>query len=259
MRVSVIVPVYNKEHYIADCLRSLMRQTYQELDILVFDDGSKDDSIGVIKSLKSPMITLFGDGKNHGVSFARNRLIEAARTRIVALQDADDFSHPDRIRVQMEGMKKFSTPRIRCGKILQIQIPTAEKKWLSGKIWSAGHPHSQSRTCGTFPSEMFIKTPYVPFREDIKVKEEVTWISSMAYVWGGQINLAKRLYAKRMITGENTMSSWLQQKKHEDDYVHAIIQYRKRKGVRSPETLKAHEDAQLVKQSLVSGKFWECE
>jgi glycosyltransferase involved in cell wall biosynthesis len=259
MRISIIVPVYNKEPYIEDCIRSLVIQSYKNIEILVFDDGSTDDSMGIVKRFKDKRIATFGDGKNHGVSFARNRLIEAARGKIVALQDADDISHPDRISVQYWGMKKFKTPRIRCSKVFDHEFDVARNNWLSGKEPFPGPPQGIKRTSGAFGSEMFVKTPMVPFREDLRFREEILWVSHMRVVWNGAINLKKRLYAKRKVWDETAMSYWWLDKKNAAERKRAADIYHARVRKRPAYIAKLREQALVVKKQITDGEFFPCE
>ncbi len=94
MKVSVIIPVYNKEHYVFETLQSLLEQTFSDWEAIVIDDGSKDNSADIVKSIKDPRIQ-FLQQSNHGVSYTRNKGIEMARGEFVAFLDADDTWFPD--------------------------------------------------------------------------------------------------------------------------------------------------------------------
>ena len=84
--VSVIIPVFNSEKYIEKCLKSLLLQTYNNLEILVIDDGSNDNSCGVVQKLQlvDQRIKLIYQ-KNQGVSSARNKGILMAKGSILSL------------------------------------------------------------------------------------------------------------------------------------------------------------------------------
>lgn len=90
--VTVIIPVYNCEKYIERCLKSVMDQSYAELEILVIDDGSKDRSAEVIRKLASADERVcFFYQKNAGVSAVRNKGAALARGKYLTFVDGDDY------------------------------------------------------------------------------------------------------------------------------------------------------------------------
>lgn len=90
--VSVIVPVYNNETYVEKCIRSIMRQSYSNLEILVINDGSKDHSLNILEKLaeEDERIKLF-DQENAGVSAARNKGLDHATGEFITFVDGDDY------------------------------------------------------------------------------------------------------------------------------------------------------------------------
>ena len=100
--ISVIVPVYNAERYLADCLESLIRQTHRELEILVIDDGSTDGSAALCERFagQDGRIRLLRK-ENSGVSSARNLGLDEAQGEYVAFVDADDWILPEMLETQL--------------------------------------------------------------------------------------------------------------------------------------------------------------
>lgn len=94
--VSVIIPLYNKEKYIKRCIDSLVKQTYKNLQIIIVDDGSTDNSTDIISQYKDERIELI-QKKNEGVSLTRNRGIESSKGKYIAFVDADDYVSEDYI------------------------------------------------------------------------------------------------------------------------------------------------------------------
>ena len=98
-RVSVVIPSYNCASYIAEAVDSVLNQTYSDWEVIVVDDGSKDNTRAVLEG--------YGDRiryvcqKNQGVSIARNHGIQLARGEFVAFLDADDFFLPDKLAAQI--------------------------------------------------------------------------------------------------------------------------------------------------------------
>lgn len=88
--ISVVVPLYNKELSIANTIYSALSQTFKDFEIVVVDDGSKDNSVNEVKKIYDPRIRIISQ-KNKGVSAARNKGIEEARFEWVAFLDGDDL------------------------------------------------------------------------------------------------------------------------------------------------------------------------
>lgn len=97
--VSVVIPAYNAEDTIRTTLLSVLSQTYPNIEIVVVDDGSTDRTSDVVERIEAPI--QFIPQENSGVSAARNKGIEAAKGRYIALLDADDVWHPDKISKQV--------------------------------------------------------------------------------------------------------------------------------------------------------------
>ena len=89
MKFSVVIPLYNKEHYIEATIRSVLSQTCQDFEVIVVDDGSKDNSLALARKYESDRVRVIPQ-ENQGVSVARNTGIENARGKFIAFLDADD-------------------------------------------------------------------------------------------------------------------------------------------------------------------------
>lgn len=109
--VSVIVPVRNAEATLAYALRSLLRQSYQALEILVCDDGSRDASPEIIREMgkRDGRIRAFRSSANQGAYNVRNALALRAQGELVTFHDADDFALPGRIAEQVECIRRTRT------------------------------------------------------------------------------------------------------------------------------------------------------
>jgi glycosyltransferase involved in cell wall biosynthesis len=105
--VSVIIPAYNASAFIAETLASARAQTWPNLEIIVVDDGSTDDTAAIVEAAAAtdPRITLIRQA-NAGVAAARNRAITAAKGDYVAPLDADDLWHPENVEAQVEALER---------------------------------------------------------------------------------------------------------------------------------------------------------
>ncbi|ABA24437.1 Glycosyl transferase, family 2 [Trichormus variabilis ATCC 29413] len=95
--ISVIIPAYNTEAYIAKAIESVLFQTWRNFELIVVDDASTDCTVDVIKSFTDQRIKLFVNPKNTGASGARNRALQIAQGKWIAVLDADDWYAPERL------------------------------------------------------------------------------------------------------------------------------------------------------------------
>lgn len=94
MKFSVVIPLYNKEHYIEKTIRSVLAQSCTDYEVIVVDDGSKDDSLALARKFASDVVHIIPQ-ENQGVSVARNTGILNARGEYICFLDADDEWRPD--------------------------------------------------------------------------------------------------------------------------------------------------------------------
>ena len=107
MKVSVIVPVYNVEAYLARCLESLLSQTYNDFEIICINDCTPDGSDAVLAeySQRYPMrIRVLNNERNLGLGLSRERGLEAASGEYVLFVDSDDYVKPDYIETLVDGL-----------------------------------------------------------------------------------------------------------------------------------------------------------
>ena len=95
-RVSVVIPLYQTERYIAETLASVLAQTYSDFEVLVVDDGSRDRGPGIARATGDARVRVITQA-NRGLAGARNTGIREARGEYVALLDADDRWHPEKL------------------------------------------------------------------------------------------------------------------------------------------------------------------
>lgn len=105
MLVSVVIPAYNAERFVAEAVRSALRQTYSPVEVIVVDDGSTDGTPQVLDRAADERLRVLRQ-PNSGVGRARNRGIEAARGGYIALLDADDLWLPDKLERQVAALEE---------------------------------------------------------------------------------------------------------------------------------------------------------
>jgi len=100
MRTSVVIPSYNYAHLVGEAIRSVQEQTVDDLEIIVIDDGSTDDTQDVLAAIDDPRL-IVRRTPNGGVAAARNTALEMARGEFIAYLDADDRWHPTKLERQL--------------------------------------------------------------------------------------------------------------------------------------------------------------
>jgi len=100
--VSVIIPAYNAAQYIEAAVQSMLQQTLQDIEIIIVDDASTDDTVAVVESIPDDRIILLQNDINLGVALSLNRAIQQCKAQLIARMDADDVSHSERLQVQVD-------------------------------------------------------------------------------------------------------------------------------------------------------------
>ncbi len=109
--VSIIMPLYNCEKYIAETINSVLSQTYTNWELLIVDDYSADNSVQIVKEFaeKDARIKLCEFEQNVGVATARNKAIELSKGRYIAFLDSDDIWLPEKLAKQIAFMEETNT------------------------------------------------------------------------------------------------------------------------------------------------------
>lgn len=125
MKCSVILPVYNAELFLEKCIDSVLSQTYRNLELLICDDGSSDNSIAVINQFrqKDNRVIFFTNETNKGVAQTRNRLLNEVSGDLIAFIDADDWWESEKLSIQVkqitEGFDLVCSDYSRNGKVIK--------------------------------------------------------------------------------------------------------------------------------------------
>ncbi|MEZ2275913.1 MAG: glycosyltransferase family 2 protein [Microcoleus sp.] len=133
--ISVIIPAYNAENFIAKTLLSVSSQTYQNLEILVVNDGSTDTTADIIKSFaqKDKRVILL-EQSNAGVAVARNLAIEKSRGEYIAPIDADDIWYPQNLEKQLDCLRKSEQS---VGVVYSWSLDINEQDLLTGGFYNS--------------------------------------------------------------------------------------------------------------------------
>lgn len=184
-KVTVLMPTYNRGGCIDRAIQSILCQTYHELELIVYDDGSTDKTRVTLEyfSIRNNRIRVLGEPENKGVAYARNRLLDACTTRLACWMDSDDVSNVYRLECQMGAYKPNS-------------LVFTQWKWIKnyGEGPWTGVPEIGFREEKAFASVLFEVDKNIRFVEGMNFGgEDWDWLGRMM-VNKEQIVLPKALY-----------------------------------------------------------------
>lgn len=101
MTVTIGIPFFNDERYLANAIRSVFAQTYQNWELILVNDGSSDGSLEIARSVDDERVRVISDGQNKKLPARLNQIAKEANGKYLARMDADDLMHPERIEKQL--------------------------------------------------------------------------------------------------------------------------------------------------------------
>ena len=136
--VSILVPVYNVEAYLPQCLDSLLGQTYSHLQIVLIDDGSSDNSWTIMQqyAAQDSRIEIYHQ-ENQGVATTRNHLLEKIKGDFVLFVDSDDWVELDMVEFLVGKATENQADVVTCGNVINDGIPPTvytEEFWPQEKV-----------------------------------------------------------------------------------------------------------------------------
>lgn len=187
--VTMLIPTHNREKSIQQVLDCCFAQTYPNIKVLIYDDGSTDGTSRIIRRCSDSRLRALHGGKNKGVSIARTRLLEESDTEFNAWMDSDDIMSPYRIGLQMQAMHKWETPFVRTS--CRALTPERRATWRQP-------PDMYYAMRQTPPTSLFrMSCSPGPFDHTLRfLGEDVLWETQMVVNHGTGIVLPFVLYCK---------------------------------------------------------------
>jgi glycosyltransferase involved in cell wall biosynthesis len=177
--ISVILPSYNAEKFLADAIDSILKQTYTQFELLLIDDGSTDSTAEIISKFKDDRILYIKNEKNLGLIATLNKGIELSKGEFIARMDADDISLPQRFEKQLAYFSQQPTAAA-CGSwYLNFNGRTSKRIVKDDNDWLRANLLFTSCLC--HPSTMIRKEVLtknnIHYRQDYKHAEDYDlWI-----------------------------------------------------------------------------------
>lgn len=234
--VSIILPVFNAERFLSQCLDSILRQTYQDWELIAVDDGSKDGSMEMLKSYekRDHRIHIISK-KNEGVSIARNVALEHAHGDYIYFVDSDDVVMPEALMILVKEMESSKATFVKSdflpideqGKQVFINKKQVIRRRYDGKVMD-----SEKFFKKILMKEYFLWTCL--FQKDIIVKNHIQFIPLCRLMEDAAFVADYLLYSDRNV--------------YKDACVYG---YRKYEGTVSAVNKDYTEDMMLIKKHLL--------
>jgi len=213
-RVSVIIPVFNGELYLAEALESVLAQTHRPFEIIVVDDGSTDGTAAVAQRFGAAV--RYDPRPNGGAAAARNRGIELAAGDFLAFLDADDVWVDDKLANQMQAFADDPALEIVFGEVQQFlspELPEDTRRQIKIPVERSAGKHVGAML---IRAEAFRKVG--PFRSDWKVGEFIDWYAR-AEEHGLETRTLPSVVMRRRL---HKASQGTYQRQHRADYVRVL-------------------------------------
>lgn len=237
--VSVILPVFNAERFLPQCLDSIFRQTYQEWELIAVDDGSKDRSLEILKSYekRDDRIHIISK-KNEGVSIARNVALSQVCGEYIYFVDSDDIVMQDALSILIRTLESNNATFVKSdflpinehGKQLFINKKQGIRRRYEGKIIDSEMFYSK-----ILMDEFFLWTCL--FRRDIIEKNKIRFIPHCRLMEDAAFIVEYLLHSSRNV--------------YKDACVYG---YRKYEGTASEVNKDYSGDLEMIQQSLSTAK-----
>lgn len=237
--VSIILPVFNAERFLSQCLDSILRQTYQDWELIAVDDGSKDRCLEILKSYekRDDRIHIISK-KNEGVSIARNVALSQVRGEYIYFVDSDDIVMQDALSILIRTLESNNATFVKSdflpinehGKQLFINKKQGIRRRYEGKIIDSEMFYSK-----ILMDEFFLWTCL--FRRDIIEKNKIRFIPHCRLMEDAAFIVEYLLHSSRNV------------------YKNACVYgYRKYEGTASEVNKDYSGDLEMIQQSLSTAK-----
>ena len=175
--VSILIPCYNAERWLSESINSALNQTWQNIEVIVVDDGSTDDSLSVARTYQSDNVKVLSQS-NRGASAARNHALSVAQGDFIQYLDADDLLAPNKIEKQVRLLQSIEPGYVTSGEWARFYQSPAEARFVPQSLWN-----------DMLPTEWLLRA-----WEEHCMMHPAAWlvprsISEQAGVWDEQLSL----------------------------------------------------------------------
>lgn len=182
-RVDILIPTYNRAKYIKPCIDSILNQTFKDINLIIYDDGSTDNTEAIIKEYQATHknIQYIKSKENRGVGFARNILLESSTADYLMWQDSDDISHEKRVEESLEYMDWIGADIIFTGLIFFQDGKSFKRSKTISKVDITKYTNREGLYNNMNFATAFFRKELKGFKfdEELERKEDVVWITKL--------------------------------------------------------------------------------
>lgn len=201
-KVSILIPCYNVEAYLPTCLDSITNQTYRDLQIVIVEDGSKDNTLAVAQKYaeKDERIEVYHQ-ENKGVAYARNTLLSKIKGDLCLFVDGDDWIEPDMVEFLVKKVTEENADIATCGNVVNDNaIPSDYKEFAMNQEQVIEHFLYHNELRGMLWNKLFSSSLLegISFQEDISYGEDALFCWNVMQRMSRMAFTTKALYHYRM-------------------------------------------------------------
>lgn len=223
--VSVIIPAFNAAKYLAEALDSALAQTYLPVEILLIDDGSTDNTAGIVKKYGDKIRYFYQE--NQGIGAARNTGVHLAEGDYISFLDADDYWTPDKLEKQMAVLAANPEIQLVFGWVQQFISPEISE--IDRQQWHCPSEPMSGIHAGTM---LLRKTDFErvgDYRTDLKNSEFLEWYGR-AQALGLKHHVLPEVLMYRRIHGQNTMLSTAKDPEESLRAIRMVLEMKRKKA-----------------------------
>ncbi|MDR0832716.1 MAG: glycosyltransferase [Candidatus Symbiothrix sp.] len=212
--ISVVIPVYNGENYLAEAIDSILGQSFTDFELIVINDGSTDATVAILENYKDPRLKVVHNDGNKGIVYSLNKGLDLCQGKYIARMDADDIALPQRFQVQYDFMEANPDVGI-CGSAIQtFSDVAATRTCLKYPVSDLGvRAMSFLRSPFAHPTVILRKAVldkvHLRYPIDFKVEDYAFWVEILKYTKGH--NIPKVLLHYRVVNKSLTTNLFCNQ------------------------------------------------
>ncbi|MBQ3060244.1 MAG: glycosyltransferase family 2 protein [Desulfovibrio sp.] len=188
--ISVLIPIFNSEKYIKECIDSVLNQDYRPIEIVIVDDGSTDNSYKIVKSYKTNLIKYYYQ-QNQGNASARNLCFEKSTGDFIAFLDSDDYFLPGKLSAQIRYLSCYSDAELVFTKFINFYFTDYSRKEISSEKYHnlyGYYPKQEDKHQCTLLARRQLIEKVGPRNTDLVVGNDLEWLYRMKYKYNINLN-----------------------------------------------------------------------